>query len=723
MTSSVPPIVQGPAVLAEIAPILAPALVTLREAALCRQRDGVGYGVVELELSDAAEWQKHTADESWILWRARRTAGRLRRLPVHLEPNELLVGKPLVRIPAAAELVQRDAARAVLATMPPFPGGDPGHFHPDYEMLFRLGLGGLRAHIAALNEHAVDEEARLEYAACDLALAGMADYLRNTVAACDDAAHAGMPGEWETLAAICIRLVTEPPRTFHEAIQLMFSAMVALWFGEDHGLTTPGRMDQTLSSFYAADRVAGRITPQRALDLIGALYIQCNRILWPGSAISVMVGGRDATGQDVTNDLTYLCLAARQLTHLVYPTVAVAWHSETPAALMDYACRMLATGIGDPAFFQDELIAKGLREHGVSVADSYNYMNSTCVEIKVCGASNMWVTQPYINCPQALLELMAAVTAGQQPAPADFPALLQGVKERLTQKIHEAAVTLDRVWNERTRTGGFPLASCVIKDCLTRGRDYDRGGARYHWVENSFVGLANLTDSLLALRTVVYKEGAFTLPEFTAILQQDYADQEALRLRLGSRMACYGNDNPDADTLAADLAHFLIAATEAQTIGGHRYVPGFFCWIMHGILGGQTMATPDGRKAGMPLADGAGAAQGRELAGPTASVLSTTTWCHRAALGGVVHNAKFPQVLLQTAAGQTALRAVIETYLRRGGFEIQINVVDAATLRYAQAHPEQYADLVVRVAGYSDYFVHLSRQMQDEVISRTEHQL
>jgi len=531
----------------------------------------------------------------------------------------------------------------------------------------------------------------------------------------------GMSGEWVALSSMCERLATEPPRTFHEALQLMFSTMVALWYGEDHGLTTPGRMDRTLWHFYAADLATGRLTPQRALDLICALYIQCNRLLWPGSAISVMVGGHDAAGQDVTNDLTYLCLKARQLTHLVYPTVAIAWHEGTPGALMDYACRMLATGIGDPAFFHDELIAEGLREHGASIEDSYNYMNSTCVEIKVCGASHIWVTHPYLNCPQALLDVMTAVAEGAKSAPPDFQSLLACVKERLTVMIRDAAESADLIWDERGRTGGFPLASCLINDCLARGRDFDRGGARYHWVENSFVGLANLADSLLALQAVVYEEAACTLEEFTSILRQDYAGQEALRQCLRTRVPCYGNDHPAADALASELAHFLISATEAQDVGGHRYVPGFFCWIMHGILGGQTMATPDGRKAGTPLADGAGAAQGRELAGPTASVLSTTAWRHRAALGGVVHNAKFPRALLQTPQGQKALRALIETYLRRGGFEIQLNVVDAETLRDAQHHPEHYGDLVVRVAGYSDYFTHLSHTMQEEVIARTEH--
>jgi formate C-acetyltransferase len=185
----------------------------------------------------------------------------------------------------------------------------------------------------------------------------------------------------------------------------------------------------------------------------------------------------------------------------------------------------------------------------------------------------------------------------------------------------------------------------------------------------------------------------------------------------------YGNDNDVPDALAKEWAEFLIASTESNTVGLHRYVPGFFCWVMHERMGSDTGATPDGRLAGWPLADGAGAAQGREERGPTASVLSTTKWSHRPVLGGLVHNAKFSRSLLKTEQGRKGLRGVIETYLRRGGFEIQINVVGKETLLDARKHPEQYRDLLVRVAGYSDYFVHLNNKMQEEVIARTEHTL
>jgi len=704
---------------------LSPDIAALRRKALELHR-GPQDGIVELTFADARAWAAHTEDEDWLIWRGRRCAERLRAMPLDLEPGELIVGKPLFRPPTAEEQAELQKASEVLASMPPFPGGDAGHFHPDWEKLLTVGIGGILDEIAArASVSGLSAEQQAFYAACRIAMEGVSAFAHRVGQACEDMASqdAADAARWQDLAAICRRMATEPPATFHEALQLMFMGLTALWFAEDHGLTCSGRMDQTLRGFYEADLAAGRITRQDAFEMICCLYIQLNRFLWPGSAVAVMVGGRDRQAQDVTNELTYLCLAARQATQLVYPTLGVAWHEGTPDELMDFCTRMVATGIGDPAFFNDEVIPLGLREHGVSEPDSYNYMNSTCVEIKVAGASHVWVTAPYFNLPQALLDVMGQAAQPEASVPATFAELQDRVRRNLADTIRGAAESLHRTWEERGRTGCFPLASCLISDCLERGLDFDRGGARYNWVENSFVGLANLVDSLIAVKHLVYEEGDLSLGELSRILQANFEGHEALRQRIANTLPRYGNDDAEADATATEWTKFLIETTESNTVGMHRYVPGFFCWIIHEMFGSQTGATPDGRRAGWALADGAGAAQGREKCGPTASVLSTTSWSHRKVLGGLVHNAKFPKSLLRTDSDLEALRAVIETYLKRGGFEMQVNVVGKETLLEAQEHPERYPDLLVRVAGYSDYFVHLNRNMQDEVIARTEHAL
>lgn len=663
--------------------------------------------------AEAEAWKQHEAGEDWLVWRARRTAAKLSAISIDFVGGELMAGRPLLYDADAEEEKQVHAALEILGNVPPFPGGDTGHFHPDFEKLFQLGIGGIRAEVAHRRAVASTDKQAF-YTACDIALQGFSDYALRVAEVCRTKGD-------KKLAAMCGRLSTEPPETFHEAMQLMLLTTVALWFGEDHVLASTGRMDQTLRRFYEADLAAGRITRQEAFDLICCLYIQLSMLIFPGAAISVLVGGRGAQGRDVTNELTYLCLEARMATHLVYPTVAVAWHEGSPKQLVEFGCRMIATGIGDPAFFNDELIALGLRDLGVSVADSYSYMNSTCVEIKPVGNSNIWVTHPYFNCPDAVLRVMREVAGGAVAEPAGFDQFSDLVKTKLAEEVRQAAEMSDRVWRERAERGGFPLASCLIGDCLERGLDFDMGGARYNWVENSFVGLANLVDSMLAVKKLVYEERRLSIAEFAAALEADFAGHEALHREITRKLPKYGTDSEESDALAVEWAHFLEEASLSNRVGGSPFVPGFFCWVMHGVFGSQTGATPDGRRAGTALADGAGAAQGRESAGPTASIVSTTKWNHRRAIGGLVHNLRVARGSLLTGEDMAALRNLIETYLRLGGFEIQVNVVDSSALRDAQAHPEMHRDLLVRVAGYSDYFTNLSPVLQEEVIARSEH--
>jgi trans-4-hydroxy-L-proline dehydratase len=672
----------------------------------------------------AEAWSLHTEDEPWAIWKARRFAARLNALPVPLSPGEILIGKPgLIQgeLPVGTE-ARVAAARKTLETMPSDPGGDLGHFHPDYAIMFKRGVGGTLEEIRERRSQTDDPEKVVFYDSCEMAMQAFSNFILKLSADCEamiktDAERAET---WTKLADICRTIAVDAPTTFHEAIQLMNLIMLAAWYAEDHGQANYGRMDQTLGAFYEADLASGEITHREAFELICCLYIQQNRMHWPGGAVGVIVGGLDGEGNDVTNDVTYLALMARQATHLVYPTVGVAWHENTPAELMDFSMKMLSHGIGDPAFFNDPVISEGLRRHGVSEADSHYFMNSTCVEIKVAGMSNIWVACPYFSCPEPLLEAMQGEADGSLEPAKDFDELLERVKVGLAKRPTEAAAWCNDVWDKRTRIGLQPFADCMIADCLERGRDIDHGGARYSWVEHSWVGLANLVDSLVAVCHLVYDTGRMTLAEFYAILENNYEGHETLKHEIEESLPKYGTDTEEVDALAKHIAHFLMDTTESNEIGGHRYVPGFFCWIMHNILGSETMATPDGRLAEWPMADGAGPAQGREKNGPTAAILSATCWDHEQALGGLVFNAKFTVDFMQKSENLMALRAMIETYMQRGGFEIQVNVVDNADLRDAQAHPDKYRDLVVRVAGYSDYFVNLAPNIQDEVIARSE---
>ncbi|MBM3494176.1 MAG: hypothetical protein FJX72_07635, partial [Armatimonadetes bacterium] len=442
---------------------------------------------------------------------------------------------------------------------------------------------------------------------------------------------------------------------------------------------------------------------------------------------------RDETGRDVSNDLTRLMVASIDHVRMAYPGIGLCWTPDTPDDVMDLACTLLAQGRSHPALFADDVVTSGLLRLGLSHRDACHYVHSTCVEITPIGISNVYVASPYYNLVQALHDVLGvaprdpsherrvAVASRDARAadPPTFDDLVAAWKRRIGEMVTAGVAEQSRAMLSRDRSGGFPLLSCFVNDCLARGKDIDRGGARVNWVESSFVGLANLVDSLTAIKRLVYEEKSVSFDQLRDAIGCDFANDPNTRAAI-QRMPKYGNDDDEADRLAVMVTDFLLEECERhRTYWGDAVVPGFFCWVMHEHLGRHTSASCNGRPAGFPLADGSGPAQGRERDGPTAMVRSVTKWNHAPMIGGIAVNMRF-QPQPDYAALARTIRPVLETFLKLGGFEAQVNVVGAETLRDAQAHPERHRDLVVRIAGYSDYFVGLSAEMQAEVIARSE---
>ena len=269
-----------------------------------------------------------------------------------------------------------------------------------------------------------------------------------------------------------------------------------------------------------------------------------------------------------------------------------------------------------------------------------------------------------------------------------------------------------------------PLLSCFVNDCLKSGTDIERGGAKYNWIMPSFVGMANLVDSIYVLKKIVYENKEYNITELKKILDNNFDGNEALRQRLLAALPKYGNDIDEIDQYFGMFTNHIIL--ECKKYMGEftsgNLIPSVFCWVMHERFGRKTGATPDGRSAGFPLGDGSGPCQGREINGPTASILSSTKWEHHELIGGVAVNMKFSKSTLGKDS-LNVMQSLIKAYMLRGGFEIQINVTDKELLEKARQKPEEYRDLVVRIGGYSDYFTRLSPEMQQEVILRTEHHI
>ncbi|MCY3021177.1 MAG: hypothetical protein NTW87_19355 [Planctomycetota bacterium] len=672
-------------------------------------------------LASARSLRASSHERSWVLRRGRLTRDRLAALALDMDDLEVLAGRPAPRPPDVSEAELEDA-RAFLATFE-WPPGQSGHCALDLARLFELGLDALTR----------DTEARMKVAGQDrvatyrsflLALEGfpllIENAARNAEAAAADAPE-WRRGELRAVADSCQRIAHQPPQSFRDAIQLTWLAELAVMHADDAWLVVPGRLDRTLRPFYERDIARGALTRDEALLLIEQLYLLINEYVPDGLAMSVMTGGRDAAGRDVTCELSFLCLEALRRTKLVYPTVGVCWHEGTPPALVDLAIELIGKGYSTPAFFGDETIRKGLAALGVPAEEACCYINSTCVEITPCGGSNVWVASPYFNTCGMLLEEIAAQAGSPTPA-SSFEELLNAYCGRLAREIEKAVAEQNGFRRRRRERGGKPLQSVLTRDCVVRGRDIDDGGARYNWVECSFVGLANLADSFHVVREEVFTRRRLSFKDLTTVLDADFAGQESVRQRFMNSYPKYGQDAGEVDELFGRMVAWVRTECSRHRVepDGSPFVPGAFCWIMHERLGHETGATPDGRRKGTPFADGCGPAQGREKRGPTAAIRSTTSWDHSPMIGGLAYNMKFSSSLFATPGNLARLRDLVVTFLRCGGFETQINVVDAETLRKARAQPESYRDLIVRIGGYTDYFVRLSPEMQDEIMMRTE---
>ena len=661
-----------------------------------------------------------------------RYAHAVRYMLSHVSPaideGELIVGKPSNRA-----LTETEAEELRLFRAEELAGfGSSAHMAVDYPKLLALGTEGIRAEIGEklggldpLDPE--DLKKRNFYESAKIALEGLEAFAENyaahaeaLAAKCGDAPRAE---ELRGIAQRCRRVPRFPAQNFRDALQSIHTLTVCLSM-YPYGLYQYGRPDRYLIGFYRRDVRAGILDEQTAQEWIDCLCILPNELIVSGLAVGFMVGGRDAEGKDTSNELTELFLRSIGDTRMIYPGIGLAWHKDMPEKLLELSCELLGKGYSHPAIFNDELIVNGLKACGVPAEEAADYVQSTCVEITPCGSSSCWVASPYINTVQILLDVLGIRREGSEPAEFEsMEQLLAAYYARLGERIRECWAEFDARMYERTQHFYQPLHSCFVNDCIARGEDIESGGARYNWIMPSFVGVSNLADSFRAIEKFVFEEGSLTFPRLAQMLEKDFAGEEAWRLKLLNLAEKYGNDDDIVDHYVLDFTEWLKKFVQPfRNVRGGRMVPSMFCWIMHDFFGQDTMATPDGRRCGFPLGDGSGPAQGREHSGPTASVLSSTKWDHSAFIGGIAVNMKFGKKLFKRES-LPKLASLIKTFLQRGGFEMQINVVDAETLARARENPENYADLVVRIGGYSDYFVRLSDTMQREVMERTAHLL
>jgi len=438
-----------------------------------------------------------------------------------------------------------------------------------------------------------------------------------------------------------------------------------------------------------------------------------------------------ADGSDGVNDVTYLMLDVIEDMRLLQPSSSIQVSRKNPDRFIKRAGRIIRTGFGQPSVFNADLIVQELVRMGKCVEDARNGGSSGCVEVGAFG-KEAYILAGYFNIPKMLeLALHNGVDprTGRQLGPQTgdptsfatfedlFAAFLAQMRYFVEVKVRGNSV-IERLYATYMPA---PFLSTLIDDCIAKGRDYHDGGPRYDTTYIQGVGIGTITDALSAINHHVYEERDLTMAELLAALDADFAGYERVRQLLLNRTPRYGNDDDAADRIMVRVfnAFFDMIDGRKNTRGG-TYHLNMLPTTCHVYFGSVIGATPDGRKARTPLSEGISPVQGADRHGPTAVIKSAAKMDH-ARTGGTLLNQKFTPQLLADDAGLDKLTQLIRSYFRLDGHHIQFNVVDVETLRAAQAHPEQYRDLIVRVAGYSDYFCDLSVALQDEIIARTEH--
>jgi pyruvate formate-lyase/glycerol dehydratase family glycyl radical enzyme len=551
--------------------------------------------------------------------------------------------------------------------------------------------------------------------------------------------------ELERIADVCDRVPANPARSFHEALQAFWFTQLVLNLETDGHAISPGRFDQYMYPFYRQSMDTGELTQDGAQELLDLLWVKLDEITVAKDSgesetsssypefQNLNIGGLTPEGHDATNDVSYMCLTALEHVKLPQPQLSAQISTRTPHKFLIRCCELLKYGMGLPAMFNSDNMVLGMVSRGIKLEDARSGSVNGCVSCN-CDGKDRMASSGYFNLAKCLeLALNDGVDhlSGEQlgPRTGDAQALVSfdDVVDAFRQQIRhfvQIKVRYDNVVRDIYATYcPVPFTSAVIDDCIATATDWHAGGSRYKEAVISAVGIGTVADALAAIKKHVFDDRSMPMEELCAALDADYVGHELLWQTLVNRTPHYGNDDDAADDLAV-LAQRIFC----EEVEKHRDVQGAHYWInmlpttSHIALGGLTWATTDGRRARTWLSEGVSPVQGHDHKGPTAVAKSVGKLDH-ARTNGTLLNMKVSPQCLETPADLHKLAALIRGYFDQGGHHVQFNIVDAGVLRAAQEHPEQYRNLIVRVAGYSDYFVLLSREIQDEILSRTEHGL
>ena len=674
-----------------------------------------------------------------------------------------------------------------------------GHITVKYEKVLAIGYEGIIAEAKAeLNKCGLGDA---DYAtkshfleaviiSCQAAILyanRYAELAEKMATECRDSAR---KGELLQIAANCRKVPAKGATSFYEACQSFWFVQQLIQIESNGHSISPGRFDQYMYPYYKADLDAGKITREEAQELIDCIWVKFNDLSKCRDAESakgfagygvfqnLIVGGQNAQGQDVTNDLSFMCIEASFHVFLPQPSLSIRVWNGSPYDLLIRAAELTRTGIGLPAYYNDEVIIPALMSRGVVLEDARNYNIIGCVEPQVSGKTNGWHDAAFYNmCRPLELVFSRGMDCGEQIGPRTpdvesmktFEEFVDAYKTQMDYFIRlmvNADNAIDQAHAERMP---LPFLASMVDDCIKKGKTCEQGGSVYNFTGPQGFGIANVADSLFAIKKLVFEEKKVSMAEYKKALMFNYGQEvsplvvaqiagqvarqmtekglqptsdavskvtqniirEAVTtedkkkfeqlLSMIEEVDKFGNDEEEVDSLAREAAYtYTKPLLQYRNPRGGMFHAGLYPVSANVPLGAQTGATPDGRLAGMPVADGVSPSAGKDVHGPTAAANSVSKLDHGIASNGTLYNQKFHPSALSGEAGLDKFVNMIRSYFDRKGSHVQFNVVSRDTLLDAQKHPENYKHLVVRVAGYSALFTTLSKSLQDDIIRRTE---
>ena len=623
-----------------------------------------------------------------------------------------------------------------------------GHICPDVETWLQIGPAGLRQKLKS-RLYLQKDERREFYECVLLVLDGVITFMHR-YAKLADRMSADIPEHRETLQMIgenCRNIASRPPQNFWEALQSLWFLFVILHMESNASSFSPGRMDRYLYSYYKNDTAHNQLSEERALELIECLWLKFNQIVYLRNrnsakyfagfpiGFNIAVGGVDENGADTYNDLSFLLLKAQEELGLPQPNLSVRLNKNSSSELMQAAIRVVAKGSGMPQFFNDEAIVPTIQNDlQFSERDARNYAIVGCVELTGSGNTLGWSDAAMFNLCKALEltvnhgideitgERLCADRGGLDTYQSyeELEAGLSSVIDEFIERMLEAEKVVEKAHQDHLPTA---FLSAVVNDCIEKGQDITAGGAHYNLSGIQMIQVANLADSLAAIKQLVYEQKEISGSELLEALRADFRGYEIIQTKLLNKAPKYGNDIEEVDLLGAKWAvYFREKLKQYTNYRGGPYHTGMYTVSAHVPMGENVGASADGRNAGTPLADGGlSPSYGRDMAGPTAVLKSVSRLPDSLTTNGGLLNMKFLPEFFDTEEGRMKFEAFLRAFTDLEIPHIQFNVVRQEDLIAAKEHPENYRSLTVRVAGYTAYFVELDGKLQDEIIQRTSY--